>query len=284
MVAIQPDVIRHVAATPLIYKRGESLYKQGLYRCLLDEADDGRYVYEIDGNFGTYTITVKLSGSLSDDCDCPYPERGCKHVVAILFDLMDRQGSSVSEKVEADVQQSEYLSPQEIRDQALEDRAKRARTQEFSVRQGEMYKGDHLVTTASGYQYRVTLHDPSAPAGHCSCPDFQTNRLSTCKHIIFLSSYLKEQKEFNKRVEKERFPYVDIFWDTNNNRPRLFHERTEREIGPDLTVLLDKLFDQNHLYSGGSLLNLITDLDKLESFQTGADPGTGDASFVGSGA
>ena len=51
----------------------------------------GRYVYEIDGNYGTYTITVHLSGSLSDDCDCPYPERGCKHVVAILFDLMDRQ-------------------------------------------------------------------------------------------------------------------------------------------------------------------------------------------------
>ncbi len=267
MFTLQPDVIRHVAATPLIYKRGESLYKKGLYRCLREEGDDGRYIYEIDGNYGTYTITVDLGGSLSDDCNCPYPERGCKHVVAILFDLLDRQRGTVGEKVEAEVQQSEYLSPQEIRAQALEDRAKRARTQEFSVQQGDMYKGDHLVTTATGYQYQVTLHDPAVPAGHCSCPDFHTNRLSTCKHLIFLSGYLKEQKGFIKRVEKERFPYVDIFWDTIKGRPRLFHQRTERELGSDLAVLLGELFDQNNLFSGDSILDLITDLDKLESYR-----------------
>ena len=267
MFTLQPDVIRHVAATPLIYKRGESLYKKGLYRCLREEGDDGHYIYEIDGNYGTYTITVHLGDSLSDDCNCPYPERGCKHVVAILFDLLDRQRGTVGEKVEAEVQQSEYLSPQEIRDQALEDRAKRARTQEFSVQQGDMYKGDHLVTTATGYQYQVTLHDPAVAAGHCSCPDFHTNRLSTCKHLIFLSGYLKEQKGFSKRVEKERFPYVDIFWDTIKSRPRMFHQRTERELGSDLVDLLNELFDQNNLYSGDRILDLITDLDKLESYR-----------------
>jgi len=262
---IQPDVIRHVAASPLIYKRGESLYKRGLYRCVREEDDNERYIYEIDGNYGTYTITVQLNGSLSDDCNCPYPERGCKHVVAVLFDLCDRQQGTLLQEVEAEIQHSEYLSPQEIREQALEDRTKRARAQEFSVQQGDMYKGDHLVTTATGYQYQVTLHDPVAQTGHCSCPDFHTNRLSTCKHLIFLSTFLKEQEGFDERVRKERFPYVDIFWDAIKGRPRLFHQRTESELGSDLAVLLAELFDQDNLYSGNSLVDLITELDRLES-------------------
>ena len=80
MLDVQPDVIRHVAATPLIYKRGESLYKSGLYRSIEEKVEQGWYVYEMDGNYGTYTVTIQLGTKISDSCTCPYPERGCTHL------------------------------------------------------------------------------------------------------------------------------------------------------------------------------------------------------------
>ena len=267
MAGLQIDAIRHVAATPLVFKRGEALHKRGLYRCTKRESDNGLYSYEVEGSYGTYEVRISLNGTIVADCTCPYPEQGCKHVVAILLKLFDEQQGELPATVEVDSGLKDYLSAEEIRTQALEDRAKRARTQDFSVRQGEMFKGDHLVTTGTGNQYQVTLHDPVEAGGHCSCPDFQTNRLATCKHIIFLSNYLKEQKGFRAHIGNERFPYVDIFWDNLAARPRLFHERTLNELEDGLAALLERIFNRDNLFASTNLNEFIDHLDQLEAYK-----------------
>ncbi len=267
MAVLQIDAIRHVAATPLVFKRGEALHKRGLYRCIARESDNGLYSYEVEGSYGTYEVRISLNGTIVADCNCPYPEQGCKHVVAILLKLFDEQQGELPETIEVDSGVRDYLSPEEIRTQALEDRAKRARIQDFSVQQGDMFKGDHLVITGTGNQYQVTLHDPVEAVGHCSCPDFQTNRLATCKHIIFLSNYFKEQKSFSGCIGKERFPYVDIFWDNVAAKPRLFQERTLNELEDGLAALLKRIFDRNNLFNSNKLIDFIAYLDQLESYK-----------------
>ncbi len=265
MFTLQVDAIRRLAATPLVYRRGELLFRSGLYRCLEEEREQGLHVYEVEGSYGTYEVEIRFNGFISTSCNCPYPEDGCKHVVAILFKLFDEQQGATHEKAPVDVVPNVYLSPDEIKRQALEDRAKRAGTEEFSVQQGDMFKGDHLVTSSSGHQYQVTLHDPRGANGHCSCPDFLTNRLLTCKHLIFLSSYLGEQKGFAEHLDKERFPYVDIFWDIIAAKPRLFHERTVDELGGELSALLQELFDSDNCFAAEDLLEFIAHLDRLEA-------------------
>ncbi len=261
------DTIRHIADSPIIFKRGEFLQKNGAFSLVREQSGNGRYVYEVDGNYGNYRTEVVLNGAIATDCDCPYPGSGCKHIVAILLELFDRQGATKDLSRVDDGLQAEYLSYEEIRQQALEDRHKRAKSEVFKVIQGDMFKGDHLVTTTKGRQYQVTLHNPAVGTGHCSCPDFYVNKLATCKHLLFLSSFLQEQKTFKKRLDKETFPYIDIFWDSVAGKPRLFHERDTAANGVALTGLLGEIFDEHGLFRHNDRVDFISYLPRLEGYK-----------------
>jgi SNF2 family DNA or RNA helicase len=267
MVTLQIDTIRQIADSPIIFKRGEFLQKNGAFSRIHEQSGNGQYVYEVDGNYGNYRTEVTLNGSVTSQCDCPYPGPGCKHIVAILLELFGQQGETEDLLIEGDDLQTEYLSYEEIKQQALEDRRKRAKNEKFKVIQGDMLKGDHLVTTVKGRQYQVTLHNPAAAVGHCSCPDFYSNKLSTCKHLIFLSSFLKEQKGFTDHLAQETFPYIDIFWESAAGKPRLFHERDSEGNGEELSGLLTEIFDEQNLFRKENVADFIPYLPKLERYK-----------------
>ena len=267
MVTLQIDTIRQIADSPVIFKRGEFLQKNGAFNRLHEQSGEGRYIYEVDGNYGNYRTEVVLNGAVSCQCDCPYPGPGCKHIVAILLELFDQQGDMDELPIAAEAPQMEYLSYEEIKQHALEDRHKRAKKEEFKVTQGDMLKGDHLVTTVKGRQYQVTLHNPAAGVGHCSCPDFYSNKLATCKHLIFLSSFLQGQEGFTDRLGQENFPYIDIFWDSAAGKPHLFHERSREDNGQELTDLLLEIFDEQHLFRRENAADFIPYLEKLEHYK-----------------
>ncbi len=130
-----------------------------------------------------------------------------------------------------------------------------------------MLKGDHLVTTTKGRQYQVTLHDPRAGIGHCSCPDFHFNQLGTCKHLHFISEFLVEKKDFARRVSEEIFPYIDIFWDSEAGRPRVFHEFENGRMDGELAGLLSEIFDEQNLFRQDDVAEFIPYLAKLEGYK-----------------
>lgn len=264
---LQIDTIRQIADSPIIFKRGEFLQKNGAFSRIPEETGKGRYVYEVDGNYGNYRTEISLSDTIGTSCDCPYPGPGCKHVVAILLELFDRQEQADGPSEERESSRQLYLLPEEIRQQALEDRALRAKKEEFKVTAGDMLKGDHLLTTVKGRQYQLTLHDPETATGHCSCPDFHFNKLSTCKHLIFLGRYFKEQNDFTARLQQEVFPYIDIFWDSAAAKPRLFAEGQKGKDAGELTALLTELFDDQGLFRKELPIDLISYLPRLERFK-----------------
>jgi superfamily II DNA or RNA helicase len=222
-------------------------------------------MYEMDGNFGDYTIQIQLvNDKLTTTCDCPYPGIGCKHTVAALLDTRDvlQRWRKASAATPSPTVPEPYLTSEEIRQHALEDRKRRARNEAFMVTEGDMLKGEHLVETTNGRQYVVTLHDPANEQGHCNCPDFLTNRLGTCKHLIFTANYLKKKRGFKKRIAREKFPFVDIYWDSVDNQPRVFAERPLKRIkSPD--DLLTKCFGPDGLFSGRQLSELLPLLAQL---------------------
>jgi superfamily II DNA or RNA helicase len=266
MVDLSREFIRdHLADSAVIFQRGVHLFEHGSFVLKQADMDKGWFAYEMDGNFGDYTIRIQLADEkLVTSCDCPYPGNGCKHTVAALLDTRDvvqrwrqKSGSIATPPIE-----EPYLAPEEIRQQALEDRKRRARSEAFTVTEGEMLKGEHLLETTSGRQYIVTLHDPASGQGHCNCPDFLTNRIGTCKHLIFLVTYLKKKRGFKKQVARERFPFVDIYWDSVNNQPRVFAERPLTKIkSPD--DLLSKCFSPDGLFAGKELSDLLPLLNRL---------------------
>ncbi|NOY68939.1 MAG: DEAD/DEAH box helicase family protein, partial [Deltaproteobacteria bacterium] len=249
MKGLSKDFIRsNIAASMPVFKRGVNLYENGSYICDTADFENGMFVYGVDGNYGDYTINIKvLDDAVGYECDCPFPGRGCKHVVASLLDVADRYGewknrSKQAGDAEADTDATDFLVPEEIRALALEDRKKRAANEKFVLTMGDMCKGEHLVETPVGRQYMVTLHNPAAGLGHCTCPDFGTNRLGTCKHILFVSDSLKKQPDFNKRIAKERFPFIDIFWDSTRDLPAFFWESPESE-SKELVEIMGRYFE-----------------------------------------
>ncbi|MFO7877237.1 MAG: SNF2-related protein [Desulfovermiculus sp.] len=246
-----------VADSQIIYQRGRRLYEYGAYTCIEYEPDLGRFVYEVDGNYGDYTTIVSLEDKdLDYSCDCPYPGPGCKHVVAVMLDVLDRRQDWSQDPVGGEAQPpSDYLTPEEIKNKALDDRRSRAKKEEFTFIRGEMVKGDHILETVNGRQYVVTLHDPAQGSGHCSCPDFASNQLGTCKHLMALKERFIGPKEL-QQAEQERFPFVDVFWDSVHGAPRMFCERPKAEIASILPVL-QTYFDAGGLFQFADLGRMV---------------------------
>ena len=217
----------NVADSDIIFQRGQRLHRYGAFVLRESAPEQRRFVYEMDGNFGNYTINIALSGEkVVTTCTCPYPGSGCKHTVAAMLDAADilNRWKEAVVREETDTSGGKYLTSDEIRTLALEDRKTRARKESFRITPGEMIKGDHLIENDKGRQYVVTLHDPEKGIGHCSCPDYLTNRLGTCKHLIHLLDHFRKKKTFSRQVSKERFPFTDIYWDSASDLPRLFRD------------------------------------------------------------
>ncbi|MCF6247311.1 MAG: SNF2-related protein [Desulfobacula sp.] len=218
-----------IADSNIIFYRGVKIYENNE---LLYEGNDGNKLFEFryDGNYGDYEICIDISNEQNPgSCSCPYPGDGCKHIVASLLMVYDitftnDKNPDLQPRPEQAEEMQPYLTYDEIKTQAMDDRQKRAKKETFTIIQGDSFKGEHLIETTSKKQYLVVMHNPESGKGHCSCPDFLTNKLNTCKHIIFLKNHFSSIKGFKKQLEDELFPFIDIFWDSKKNAPKLFFD------------------------------------------------------------
>ena len=266
MINLTRQFIRsNVADSAVIYNRGVRIYEHGSF--LLKEADCDKetFTYEMDGNYGDYTTWLQFTdGKVVTACDCPYPGNGCKHTVAALLDCRDViqrwQQAPVGKSVPA--VEEPFLTYDEIRLQALEDRKSRARNEDFTIIEGEMLKGEHLVETPAGRQYTVTLHDPANERGHCSCPDYLSNRLGTCKHLMLIAKSFKKKRGLKQRLSRERFPFVDVYWDSLDDQPRLFSEKPKSAL-KRLNGKLSKFFGAEGRFTGREVSDLLPLLSHL---------------------
>jgi len=269
MMTINREIVRdQLADSPAIYKRGLDLYENGAFSLREMDAEGTLFVFDVDGTYGDYTTKVRLEANGPEtECTCPYPGKGCKHTVAALLRALD---ILADEKRPADPEppsgdrDSKFMTEDEIRQQAIEDRMARARSEGLNLLESDMLKGEHLVETRNGTQYTVVLHDPLSGRGHCDCPDYSTNGLGTCKHLFFVSMILKEQDGIEEKLRNERFPFVDLYWGSESQRPCLYHEG---DLPAGLAPKLAELFDDSGTFSGDNLLRLMPIIDEAKNYK-----------------
>jgi superfamily II DNA or RNA helicase len=249
---------KSIADNSAIYFRGLSLFNNGAFYCTEFEPEKGHFLYEVDGRYGDYSISIALDNNkILTSCDCPYPGDGCKHTVAALLDLdiqLNRHEKPAPKKILPKAVET-YMTAEEIKNQVLEDRKKRAKSEKMELFLGDMYKGEHIIETQKGKQYKITLHDPENGIGHCDCPDFYTNHLGTCKHLISINTQLKKKKNLKVKANKECFPFIDIYWDSVLNQPQLFID-SKFKINKKLKAILNKYFNDKGHYSKPELATL----------------------------
>jgi superfamily II DNA or RNA helicase len=142
------------------------------------------------------TITLMAEARQRLHWNCNECFRACEHVGAALSLILEEKtalGLAAAPKQRVAV---ESLDEDELVAKALADRAERARTEKMAVRTADASQPwtDYTVTNrVSGKSYHVALHGAEPGASTCSCPDFRTNTLGTCKHILHVLRKVKRR-------------------------------------------------------------------------------------------
>jgi len=254
MAILSFDYIKdEISNSDVIFNRGENIFNLGNYALQNENPETGEYNYSFDGTYGDYEVSVSSTDhSVSLNCSCPFPYKGCKHEVAACLDIMHRQKRENKVRSSDKVLQ-EYMTPEEIRESAIKGRSERARHENLDLIRGDQYTGSHVVKNEKNHEYTVTIYKPEDHTGHCTCPDFSTNHLETCKHLVFVYNQFDKDKHFLDKASKEIFPFIHFTWNSRLQKPVCHYSEIDDH---ELKVKIETLFNEKGIYTLQSLNQL----------------------------
>ncbi len=158
------------------------------FRVDFGSVDDGRASY----------VTVNLQDGVKQrlDWSCSVCTEPCLHVGAAFALLLEEKmslGLAAPPSSDAPI---ETLTERQLIERALDDRQERARTERMQVQSGDKDQPwtDYVVTsTLSGKTYRIALRGLESGQAFCTCPDFRTNTLGTCKHVMKVTQTVRRR-------------------------------------------------------------------------------------------
>lgn len=138
-----------------------------------------------------------------------------------------------------------------IEDWQIELRRQFGREQKFILKKDAGYPGcpDFSVTNPeSGNTYRVAIRGKSIGDNYCSCPDFSTNTLLTCKHIEFTLAKLGQSRKLSKLFKngfvQDDFSSVFVRYGTEQK----VAFKAALKVSDHLTKLISEFFNENGLF------------------------------------
>lgn len=179
-------------------------------------------------------MTSKPKG-LHYECDC-CPGL-CDHVAAVFSMLLEDKLALGLSAAPDPSEPLENLTEDELLRRAYADREERAKTERMRVKSVEPKQPwtDYTVTSEmSGKTYRVCLRGTEPGSSYCSCPDFRTNHLGTCKHILHTLAKVRQKfsaatlaRPYRRRNLSLRVNYVGqlgLQWNLPNKLPEAIHK------------------------------------------------------------
>lgn len=94
-------------------------------------------------------------------------------------------------------------------------RRQMAEKEKFTIRNLDhepVYSDYRVSSHSSGNSYKVALRSRDNSLNFCSCPDFKTNQLGTCKHIEAVWLSVKRKRGFKQLLDKVPvLPYTSLY-------------------------------------------------------------------------
>lgn len=134
-------------------------------------------------------VTIKLRDDARQRLhwNCSHCDEACEHVGAAFSLLLEQKVALGLAAAPTNDVPVETLNERELLERALQNRRDRARSERMQLKASDKDDPwcDYLVTsTLSGKTYRVALRGLEVGQAFCTCPDFRTNTLGTCKHVM----------------------------------------------------------------------------------------------------
>ena len=242
----------------LAYSQGQTLYLNGQVQILSQGLN--RVEVLIDDQYGDYQVQVELGETSAaaqtlDQKEATAPQ----HLIAALMEYSDELLRSETPKLPV----GKAYTRAGMRRRVLEERAQKARKADYRIQFADNPYGEHLLTNEKGVKYWLTFHDLPEETGYCSCPDHRTNKLGTCKHLMFAYQIKKGDKQ-SLRKPRKPFPFVEVGLDPlRDYQIRWFHPDPE-QIDPAVMALLTEYFgDDTHLpEENGKIRRLLSFVQK----------------------
>ena len=94
---ITEDDIWDIADSSSIVARGLNYFETGKIASM--EIKEEKIIAKVYGSYGTYDVEiVPTEEGLEADCDCPYDGYGCKHIVAVLYNWINKKNNTMIKK------------------------------------------------------------------------------------------------------------------------------------------------------------------------------------------
>lgn len=150
----------------------------------------------VDGGPLTVTITLMAEARNRLNWNCTRCFEPCEHVAAAFSLILEDKlalGLAAAPQPRVPI---ESLGERELVEKALAERAERAKAEKMTVQAADPSQPwtDYIVTNrVSGKTYRVALRGVQPGQSYCSCPDFRTNTLGACKHVLHVLQKAKRK-------------------------------------------------------------------------------------------
>src|SRR5262249_39276194 len=121
---------------------------------------------------------------------------------------------------------------------------------------------DYTVTNRlTGKSYRVALRGMQPGDSYCSCPDFRTNTLGTCKHVLHVLKKVKRSfspRQLNRPYARQRLA-LHLRYDGEVTLRLAAPERLDDEAAKIIEPLRDRAIENLH-----DLMQRMAKLQKIE--------------------
>jgi superfamily II DNA or RNA helicase len=236
----------HAVAGEAVVQRGLAAFKEN--RVLGLEREEGLLRAQVEDSGSDLPRLTELAydsaGNLTVTCGCAEASAGfaCSHAVAALLAYASRLHLDAAGLLSA-------------ADGAIEERVQRGRAEvRVHPLSGEPWFGTWRAASLASsthfpQTYRVHLRSLHRRANYCTCPDFATNQLGTCKHIEAVLHRVRRRRDYKDyRDRPAPYPYVYLAWDVEDPPQVRLHR--SRPVPKDLRPILDEYFDAAGAFAG----------------------------------
>ncbi len=186
------------------------------------------------------TLFYNETGNLLAECECKHQHPGiCAHAVAALYACADKA-------------EGEILSG--ALDTAITERVKRGRAEVDVEASGDTWYGTwkaRSIDSDNPYprSYRVNIRCLQRQGNFCTCPDFATNQLGTCKHVEAVLHRINKRQDYAE-ITAQPVPcsYVYLCWEAVNAPQIRLHRRSD--LREALILRLDLEFNADGYFHG----------------------------------
>ncbi len=242
----------------IAYQKGHSLYEAG--NAYLLSSTHQQYDYQIIDNYQDFKVQIQFSDHKMDyQCSCQSDEL-CSHEYAAFLQTL--QDLSRSLQVEKDG--AKKYSREGMMQRVLKERLLRSEKEKYQIDFSDNIYGEHELHTTDQKTYKISFYDFEKKIGYCSCLDYQTNKLGTCKHLMFAFNEFQHIYQ-NKELPQQFYPFIEIFRHPLHDYQLSWYY--PNPLSKEMQLLLSDYFDTQQLYKPEKMNELHLFLDHIQDYK-----------------